>query len=753
MTMAVASSTDQYPTNTELLAELTELRRRVVDLETAETRCKQAEAEREHLLAAEREQRLLAETLTEVTLALTAHTNHIAVLDEILYQVRRIVPYSAANIMLLENDTLGCVRWQGYERFHNEAFISTLVQLVTDFFTAAEAVHTKQPVVIPHTDHEPRWVVLPETAWIKSQLTMPICLADHVLGLFQLDSDTPERFSTADAARLIPLANAAAIALENASLYEQVQQELTKRKQIVADLARVHQTLAFHVENSPLAVLEWDNQFRLRRWSKRAEEIFGWKAEELLGKRTDEWPFIYIDDVEKVRPITNGLLRGSLPRSVNRNRNYTKSGAVVHCEWYESVLFDSSGQLISILSLVQDVTERVKAEEALQDRQKFETLITTISTNFINMPVDKIDAEISQALQLIGEFVGVDYCYVFLLSADGTTVSNTHSWRQKGVKDPIARLQELPVESFPGLRAKLSQFETVYIPSVAKMAPEMSGEQKFLQAQGVQSLIQVPMVSNKELKGILGFASGRTEKRWSADIINLLKIVSEIFVNALERKQVHQELKDRAYQQELLLKEIHHRVKNNLQIVSSLLRLQTRYTHDQAAQEILRDSQQRLKSMALIHAKLYQSQNLARIDFANYLHSLGASLFQSYAVDPASISFKIQVDELFLDIDTAITCGLIINELVSNSLKYAFPPALTTQRESSNQIYLELKATSNDQFTIIVRDNGVGLPAHLDPFQTESLGLQLVMRLSEQLKGHVAVDRSQGTTFAITFSK
>ena len=751
--MVAANSADQHQSRAELLAELAELRQRVLELETAETRCRQAEEERESLLAAEREQRLLAETLTEVTLALTAHTNHIAVLDEILRQVRRIVPYSAANIMLLENDTLRCVRWQGYECFHNEAFISTLVQMVTDFFSAAEAVRTQQPVVIPNTDHEPRWVVLAETAWIKSQLTMPICLGDHVLGLFQLDSDTPARFSSVDATRLKPLANAAAIALENAALYEQVRQELTKRKQIVADLARVHQTLAFHVENSPLAVLEWDNQFRLRRWSKRAEEIFGWKAEELLGKRTGEWPFIHVDDLEKVQTITAGLLDGSLPRSVNRNRNYTKSGAVVYCEWYESVLFDSAGQLVSILSLIQDVTERVKAEKALQDRQKFETLITTISANFINMPVDKIDAGINQALQLIGEFVGVDYSYVFLLSADRTTVSNTHSWREKGIKDPIARLQELPVESFPGLRAKLSQFETIYIPSVAKMPPEMSGEQKFLQAQGVQSLIQVPMVSNQELKGILGFASGRTEKSWAADIINLLKIVSEIFVNALERKQVHQELKDRAYQQELLLKEIHHRVKNNLQVVSSLLRLQARYTRDTQAREMLRDSQHRLKSMALIHAKLYQSQDLAKIDFANYLNSLGAYLFQSYAVNPASIRLTINVDELFLGIDTAITCGLIINELVSNSLKYAFPAARTAQKEPPNEIYLELKGTPNGQLTLTVRDNGVGLPAEIDPFQTESLGLQLVMRLSEQLKGRVAVDRSQGTAFTITFPK
>ena len=751
--MDFVSTTDHNKTKAELLVELANLRQRVAQLETSEAKWKQAEVELERLLVAERDQRLLAETLAEVTLALTAQTSLTAVLDEILRQVQRIVPYAAANIMLLEREALRCVRWQGYETFHNEAFISTLVQTSTDFYSAAEAVSTKKPVVIPDTHHHPRWVILEDTAWIKSQLTVPICLGDQVLGLFQLDSDVPGKFSGNDAARLIPLANAAAIALENARLYDQLQLELIERKQITEALARAHQTLTFHVENSPLAVLEWDNEFRLRRWSKRAQEIFGWKAEEVLGKRPGTWPLIHVNDMARVQAITTGLLNGSLSRSVNRNRNYTKSGSIVYCEWYESALFDSVGQLVSILSLVQDVTERVQAEESLLERQRFEALLTTISTNFINMPVDRIDDGINQALQLIGEFVGVDYSYVFLLSADNTRVSNTHSWQTADVRGPIDRLQDLPVESFPGLKAKLSQFETVYIPSVARIPHELRAEQEFLQAQRVKSLIQVPMIHHETLKGILGFASVQTEKSWSEDIINLLKIVSEIFVNALERKQVHQALKEQTHQQQLLLKEIHHRVKNNLQVVSSLLRLQARYTQDERSQELLRDSQHRIRSMALIHAKLYQSEDLARIDFANYVSSLGAYLFQSYAVDPASISLKIEVENIYLDIDMAIPCGLIINELVSNSLKYAFPATSTEPKAQINQIWIELKANQNNQFKLTVRDNGVGFPADLDPYQTETLGLQLVVRLTEQIKGQVEIDGSQGTRFSITFSR
>jgi len=182
-----------------------------------------AEAERERLLVAEREQRLLAETLAEVTLAITSLTSHEAVLDEILRQVRRIVPYSTANIALLEGDFLRVAHWQGYEAFGAKELISGLVQPLDDFLLVAEAVRLRKPVVVLDTRQEPRWVVLPETAWIRSFLSVPICLHDQVLGLLRLDSDTPGTFSAEDAQRLQPLANAAAIALENARLFGEVQ--------------------------------------------------------------------------------------------------------------------------------------------------------------------------------------------------------------------------------------------------------------------------------------------------------------------------------------------------------------------------------------------------------------------------------------------------------------------------------------------------------------------------------------------------
>lgn len=204
---------------------------------------KQAEVEREQLLAAEREQRLLAETLAEVALALAARTNHEAVLDEILRQVQRLVSYSTAHITLLEGEKLRVARWQGYEAFNCAELVATMVQTLADLPLDAEVVARREPLVVPDTRLNPHWVALPETAWIRSYISVPLCLQDRVLGLLRLDSDVPNRFSPGDTTRLLPLANAAAVALENARLYDQVRRELVERTQAEAELTRRNREL------------------------------------------------------------------------------------------------------------------------------------------------------------------------------------------------------------------------------------------------------------------------------------------------------------------------------------------------------------------------------------------------------------------------------------------------------------------------------------------------------------------------------
>ncbi|MBD2596781.1 PAS domain-containing protein [Nostoc spongiaeforme FACHB-130] len=214
-----------------------------------------------------------------------------------------------------------------------------------------------------------------------------------------------------------------------------------------------------------------------------------------------------------------------------------------------------------------------------------------------------------------------------------------------------------------------------------------------------------------------------------------------------EQKQVQEQLKASLKEKEVLLKEIHHRVKNNLGIVSSLLQMQCRRTQDTEATAILRDSQNRIASIALVHEKLYRSADLANIDFAQYIPDLTTHLFDSYNVTPNCIKLKIQVNNASLDIETAIPCGLIINELVSNALKYAFP------HQSTGEIIVSLEQQDNSNLILIIQDNGVGLPQDFNPQHTKTLGIILVQGLVKQLRGTMEFNSQQGTEFKITFTK
>lgn len=206
-------------------------------------------------------------------------------------------------------------------------------------------------------------------------------------------------------------------------------------------------------------------------------------------------------------------------------------------------------------------------------------------------------------------------------------------------------------------------------------------------------------------------------------------------------EQIRRSLREK----EVLLKEIHHRVKNNLQIISSLLNLQSRRSTGKKARERFKESQNRVKSMALIHEKLYQSENLEGIYFQEYIQSLLKYLFGSYGVDPNHVKLKIIADNVLLSINKAIPCGLIVNEIVSNPLKHAFAGKL------EGEIIVEF-SSDGDNHILIVGNNGIPFPESLDFRRAKSLGLQLVCALVGQLGGTIELDRSGGTEFRIIFS-
>ena len=219
-----------------------------------------------------------------------------------------------------------------------------------------------------------------------------------------------------------------------------------------------------------------------------------------------------------------------------------------------------------------------------------------------------------------------------------------------------------------------------------------------------------------------------------------------LLLDILEQKKGEEQIRASLKEKDVLLKEIHHRVKNNLQIISSLLKLHTGSLKDERDMEVFKDCQNKIKAMALIHEILYQLENLAKINFSEYTRKLTMSLLHSYGVKSNAITLHIQADNILLGVDVAIPCGLIVNELVSNSIKHAFPG------KKNGRIWIDFSPNANRQrMTMTVGDNGIGFPKGLDIQNIESMGLRLVSTLTDQLGGSIEVKHDNGTEIRVIF--
>jgi two-component sensor histidine kinase len=215
---------------------------------------------------------------------------------------------------------------------------------------------------------------------------------------------------------------------------------------------------------------------------------------------------------------------------------------------------------------------------------------------------------------------------------------------------------------------------------------------------------------------------------------------------SVERQRAEESIQASLQEKEVLLKEIHHRVKNNLQLITSLFSLQARTTQDSQALEVLRESQDRVRSMALLHERLYQSDRKTEIDFGEYVRILTVELFHSYGVHTDAVQLQSSLPRTLLAVDVALPCGLIVNELMVNCLKHAFP------NDRAGVIQVEFHSTAPGGYQLTVADNGVGMPESVDPETARSLGLRLVRALAKQLGANLDLIRKEGTKWVLRFS-
>jgi PAS domain S-box-containing protein len=364
-----------------------------------------------------------------------------------------------------------------------------------------------------------------------------------------------------------------------------------------------------------------------------------------------------------------------------------------HSGWIIPQIYN--GNFNGAICTVIDHTKRDKAEKALKKSEAYyRTIFESTGTATIIIGEDRV---IKMANKMSEEFIGYNL----------DEIENKMEWTRFVHPDDLERLKKYH---------KMRRTSENQVPS----------EYEFRLIDKEQNERQIMLYASL-IPGT------------NSSVVSLLDIT--------QRKKSELAIKNSLKEKELLLQEIHHRVKNNMQIISSLLNLQHSFVEDEEIKTILKDSQSRVKSMALVHEKLYQTDDLAEINAAEYIRSLTTSMFNNYSVQ-SGVELILDVGEVFFDIDTAVPMGLVINELVSNSLKYAFPD------DKTGKIYISLQKSSEEgKYILKVEDDGVGFPEDIDFLNSRSLGLQLVKTLVDQLDGTVELDCSNGASFKINIKQ
>jgi PAS domain S-box-containing protein len=422
------------------------------------------------------------------------------------------------------------------------------------------------------------------------------------------------------------------------------------------------------------------------------EEIYGYGPDEFIGSN------IY----DAVHPDYIDTVRGNIIKRVDSDETgvqyafkaIRKDGNVIDVE-VRGMKMMYEGRT-AIIGTLQDITERKRAEDALREQEEFLRVVLNSNPSFI-----------------------------YVKDWDGRFVLVNDALAEEFSKNP-AEITGKTVVDLVGDRVEFSEKLEEDREIMSSLEPKLITEEHFKNNNGAGErwlqTIKVPLPSENGSRRLLYISTDITA-----------------------RKHAEENMKKSLKEKELLLQEIHHRVKNNLQIIVSLLKLQSKYIFDARDLEIFNKSRARVETMSLIHEKLYKSADLSNINMGNYLRDLTGHLFKAYGVGPEDVSLVINSEDVNVGMDTAIPCGLIINELISNSLKHAFGD------NQKGRIGINV-SVENGSINLKVCDNGIGLPKDFDFEKTDTLGLQLVSTLIKQLDGEILTKSSLiGTEYSITF--
>lgn len=491
--------------------------------------------------------------------------------------------------------------------------------------------------------------------------------------------------------------------------FQTVGRDISARKQVEEALRESEERLQLALEGSGDGLWDWNIATGKVYLSQRWLEMLGYAPDELPGDISTWKKLIHPEDKPWVMDALNAHLENNscpycfeclCPYSFDY-RMKTKSGEWKWIGHYGKVVARAEdGTPIRMAGTHKDISDRVLAEQTLQERESI------LSSFYDSAPV----------MMGVVELADNDILHL----SDNAATASFFGTTPEAMKQKFASEMGVPKDT-------LDWWLSCYRKSQATGGP-VYFECLHETPQGVKYLAVT-------VSPILDTA--RQNSRFSY-------IVEDV----TDRKKAEEKIAESLREKEILLKEIHHRVKNNLQVICSLLNLQMRAIQNETVLAQFQDSQNRVRTMALIHEKLYQSQDFSKIPFSEYIRDLSENLFRSYSVKASKVRLKFNLDGNFLlDIDTAIPCGLIVNELISNALKYAF------ETGQQGEIDIQTYPDEAQNLVLMISDNGCGIPEEINPSKAKTLGLKLVKNLTNQLRGKVEINRYNGTQFKLILTR
>jgi PAS domain S-box-containing protein len=521
--------------------------------------------------------------------------------------------------------------------------------------------------------------------------------------------------------------------------------DITFRKKAEEALRKSEEKYRIIFENAKEGIFQTTIDGKYITANPALVKMYGFESsEELMKSRSDIATQTYVDPNLRQTFIKimeeTGFVKGF------EYEIYKKDGSKLWVYEDANAVKDAQGNVLYFEGFVVDMTEKKRTEVAKKKEYDFIELSSQISAEFIKLDTSELNNSIIKALEIVVKHAQVSRGYVFLYNANKEKLLLSFEWAKKGASSLKKTLSSINPDCFNEFIYTLNIGNILEGHFSNESKTEKSRNfKKIMFSTGALSYIQLPLFISNELIGYIGFDSVEKNTEWTPDITSAFNLTGQLITHALERKLNDEQIKASLTEKEVLLKEIHHRVKNNLQVIISLLNLQANTISNEEIKEIFEESQDRIKAMAIIHEKLYQSKNFDELDFAGYIRNLADYLLHSYNIQGKNVIVDTETENIPIEIDIAVPLGLIINELVTNAFKYAF------KKSTHGRILIRLNLVETSKVLLEVIDNGGGIPEAIDFRNTSSLGLQLVCSLVLQVEGTIELIREDGSRFQIIF--